>query len=76
MGQGNVCTFNECEGVFYLDFDLLHVYRKVIRCACCNQVKNFDPQEESQTARELSQRNLSYSFDDPHTDWHFDQLDR
>lgn len=29
MGRGNVCVFRECEGLFYIDNDHLHEYRRV-----------------------------------------------
>ena len=30
MGRGNVCVFQKCEGLYYIDNDDLHEYRRVI----------------------------------------------
>ena len=30
MGRGNVCVFGEAEGLYYVDFDDLYIYRKLI----------------------------------------------
>ena len=72
MGRANVCTHYECEGLYYLDKDLLQVYRKVIRCDC-GTVKGFDWNEESKLACELRKIGIEYSYDGNHTDWHYDE---
>ena len=39
MGRGNVCVFGDAEGLYYVDKDFLHVYRK----CCC---ESDDPEEK------------------------------
>jgi len=74
MGRGNVCTHYECEGLFYLDRDLLDVYNKTIKCEC-GHVKGPDYDEEPKTARELHKAGIEYSFDGTHTDWMYSQCE-
>ena len=74
MGRGNVCTHNECEGLYYLVKDFLDVYRKVERCGC-GSVEGFDYSEEPQTARELNDAGIDYDFDGKLTGWGWDEGD-
>lgn len=30
MGRGNVCVFGKCEGLYYVDYDFLDVYSKLV----------------------------------------------
>jgi hypothetical protein len=71
MGCGNICTYYACEGLYYLDKDLLDIYRPVIRCAC-GHVTGFDWSAEPKTARELSKEGIAYAYDGPHADWQYD----
>ena len=68
MGRGNVCTHNECEGLYYLDRDLLDCYRKVERCGC-GHVVGFDYSEDARTARELNAAGIQYDYDGTFFDW-------
>ena len=74
MGRGNVCTHYECEGLFYLDRDLLDVYCQTIKCEC-GHVKGPNYDEEPKTARELYNAGIEYSFDGTHTGWMYSQFD-
>jgi hypothetical protein len=75
LGRGNVCTHYECEGLYYLDKDLLDVYRPVIRCGCCGHIKDFDWETDAKTARELQLAGIAYSFVGDDGTWQLDQLD-
>ena len=72
MGCGNVCTHNECEGLYYLDKDFLDVYRRVEKCGC-GQVEGFDYNEEAMNARELGNAGISYDLDGRRTGWGWDE---
>ena len=74
MGKGNIRTHNECEGLYYLDNDFIHIYRKVILCDC-ESVKGFDyDKDPSQaTARELYKAGIDYCFDGKKTGWAYDE---
>jgi len=72
MGRGNVCTHNECEGLYFLDKDLLDVYRRVELCDC-GQIKGFDWEEKPKTARELIDEGMSYDYDGKETGWGYDE---
>lgn len=74
MGRGNVCTHNECEGLYYLDRDLLDVYRKVNECGC-GHPRGFDFEEEPMTARELYKAGIEYDFNGSLTGWAYDEVD-
>jgi len=74
MGRGNVCTHYECEGLFYLDRDLLDVYCKTDKCEC-GHVKGPNYDEEPKTARELYNAGIEYSFDGTQTGWMYSQFD-
>ena len=60
MGRGNVCTHYECEGLYYLDKDLLDVYVHV-----------DDPGEEPKTARQLHDANIKYNYSGEGCDWKY-----
>jgi hypothetical protein len=75
LGQGNICTHYECEGLYYLDRDLLDVYRRVIRCGDCGHIKDFDWETDAKTARELRQEGIAYSFSGDDGACKYDQLD-
>jgi len=68
MGKGNICTHYECEGLYYLDYELLHKYQKVTRCTC-GLVTGFDRDAEPLTARELSKAGIAYDFTGAEADW-------
>ena len=71
MGRGNICTFNECEGLYYLDKNFINVYNKVIRCGCGHVTgRNY---ELSMTAKQLDQSGTKYDFDGSNADWAFDE---
>ncbi len=72
MGRGNICTHNECEGLYYLDRDLIDTYYKVRRCEH-GHVIGWDAEFEVQTARELREAGIEYDFDGSHADWAFDR---
>jgi len=74
MGRGNVCTHNEYEGLYYLDHDLLDIYRKVERCDC-GHVVGFDYDEDPRTAQELSTAGIQYDYDSDRADWSYDEDD-
>ena len=60
MARGNVSTRNEYEGLFYLDFDLLHVYRKINRCQC-GSILGYDFNVEPMTQWKLMQMGVDYT---------------
>ena len=74
MGRGNVCTHYECEGLYYLDKDLLSVYRQVIRCGC-GHITGLCFEKEPMTARELFNAGIEYDFDGTNSGWAFDEID-
>jgi hypothetical protein len=63
MGRGNVCTHNECEGLYYLDRDLLDAYCKA------------GPDFEVRTARELNNAGIRYDYDGVHSGWAYDECE-
>ena len=70
MGQGNVCTYNECEGLYYLDKDFISIYSKIIRCSCGHVIgRDYELQ---MTAKQLSQAGIKYDFDGSDADWALD----
>ena len=72
MGRGNIRVQYECEGLYYLDKNFLHMYSKVEKCACGNVV-GFDHSEPPRTARELNDADIEYDFDGKDTEWAFDR---
>ena len=60
MGRGNVCVFNDYEGLYYIDNDYIDAYRFV----GCDSDK-----EEIRLLGELSYDQLAGG------DWHFDELE-
>lgn len=73
MGAGNVCTFGEYEGLFYLDQNFISTYSKVNRCSC-GSVLGSVTNDESKTARELSKAGIAYDFDGRSADWAYDEF--
>ena len=64
MGRGNVATHNECEGLFYLDRDLLDTYV---------HVNNADA--EPKTARQLYSAGIEYNYDGSNCDWKYSHME-
>ena len=75
METRNIRAHHDCEGLFYLDKNLLDVYRKVVRCGECGQVKSFDWSIAPKTARELQFEGINYSFCGEDVEWHCDFLE-
>lgn len=71
MGRGNVCTHNECEGLYYLDKDFLETYCKAPSCKSSHEI-SWEP--EPKTARELQTAGIQYDYNGSHSDWAFDSL--
>lgn len=46
MGRGNVCTFGKYEGLYFIDYDDIHIYRK--------RGQGMDEEPETCFGRELS----------------------
>jgi len=65
MGRGNVCTHYECEGVYYLDLDLIQVYDRT-------QVYDGEEGTERMTRRELDKMGVN----DPLAEgWAYDEFE-
>jgi hypothetical protein len=73
MGRGNVCTFGQYEGLYYLDYNFINAYRKVIRCKR-GHVTGFDFNEVSKTANELDSIGVEYDYDGKNADWRYDEI--
>ncbi|MDR1702507.1 MAG: hypothetical protein LBR56_07005 [Sporomusaceae bacterium] len=65
MGRGNVCTFGDYEGLYYLDNEFLSVYRK------SGSNLNED-MEEFLTIRELDEAGISYY---ENSEWEYDEFE-
>ena len=59
MGRGNVCTYRDFEGLYYIDNGQFHVYRQSDRIS-------DDP--EARLMKDLEYSELTS------TDWHFDEI--
>ena len=70
MGAGNVCTFGDYEGLFYLDKDFITLYSMVERCHCGSTL-GFESDEEPRTAAELYKAGIAYDFNGQYVDWHY-----
>ena len=75
MGRGNVCTHNECEGLYYLDRDLLDMYYKVTRRSLSRgRIEMINDGEAPMTARQLDAAGIEYSYDGSIGGWAYDHL--
>lgn len=72
MGRGNVCTHNECEGLYYLDKDYIDAYINVTRCNC-GHITGREDDAGYKTAKELSIAGIDYDFDGSNADWAYDE---
>jgi len=74
MGKGNIRALGKFEGCFYLDMDLLALYRKPELCPHCGEVIGTLDDEPAMTVRELMAAGIEYDSCIGEIGWVYDDM--